>query len=124
MEPAYVRIKKNAVELTFDDGSVHHVSELDDGEQQYALTYLTNVFGLTNIVEENGVIDADVGVHQTLEDWAVATDAYRRTEESNDALLYTDTESDLPAEYLVAVMVSRRISSALADLFEELSYAG
>lgn len=124
MKPAYVRIKKNAVELTFDDGSVHHVSELDGGEQQYALTYLTNVFGLTNIVEENGVIDADVGVHQTLEDWAIATDAYRRNEESNDALLYTDAESDLPAEYLAAVMVSRRISSALAGLFEELSYAG
>lgn len=124
MKPAYVRIKKNAVELTFDDGSVHHVSELDDGERQYALIYLDNVFGLTNIVEENGVIDADVGVHQTLEDWAIATDAYRRNEESNDALLYTDAESDLPAEYLTGVMVSLRISSALAGLFEELSYAG
>lgn len=114
---------RDAVELTFDDGDTRHVSELDRGEQQYALTYLTNVFGLTNIVEENGVIDADVGVHQTLEDWSIAADAYRRNEESNDALLYTDVESDLPAEYMATVAVSRRLSAALAGLFEELSYA-
>lgn len=123
MKPEHIRIMKDAVELTFDDGDVRHVSELDPGEQQYALIYLNNVFGLTNIVEENDVIDAEVGVDQSLEDWAIATDAYRRSEESNDALLYADVESDLPAEYLAAVAVSRRLSAALAGLFEELNYA-
>lgn len=123
MKPAYIRIKKDAVELTFDDGSVHHVSELDSGERQYALMYLDNVLGLTNIVEQNDIIDAEVGVDQSLEDWAIATDAHRRSEESNDALLYADVESDFPAEYLATVAVSRRLSAALAGLFEELSYA-
>lgn len=123
MKPAYVRIMKDAVELTFDDGGVYRVSELDSGERQYALIYLDNVFGLTNLVEENDIIDAEVGVDQSLEDWSIATDAYRRNEESNDALLYADVESDLPAEYLATVAVSRRLSAALAGLFEELSYA-
>lgn len=122
MKPVSVKVTTKEVTASFDDGREILFANIEEGEQDFAIDYLSNVMGISQFQKTNGsTFVGAVEVDMSTADWATASAAHRRHASRNDALLFTEMDSDFPAEYLNRIKVELRLAEGMAGIFEDLA---
>lgn len=116
-----IEVNRDKIVIGFDNGKTYDVTDMNGVNSMNATAFLMGVFGITT-VRNKGTAEyvMKVSIDQSVQDWAIAINAYQKTLIGNDALFEKDDGSYFSEEYLQEINAQVKIINALAGLFEDL----